>query len=327
MRIVVLDDCSTEDVEGVVRSFDDSRIEYIKNDRNLGLVGNWNKAFEVCDTEYLNIFHDDDRMFPWMIEALVGVLDNNQQAAIALSGNFFMLGLSPIPDIPKKIEGVMRYKNELIKDICAKGHNYLLCPSAFFRKKAIDRSGIFFRDDAGLAADLYFWLEANSKGIPLYILKCPLLEYRIHASSCSNTSSMEKWILTHKKIDEFIVGMNLNYNMRKLRETFAIHAVLSYVKSDRENFDFKYVEKLRVRLKNEMGWIVPDKTLNDAVVVECLGESITAVGKGQIRFSDFLKKQRILKQKGLQVPLGRQMKWLIKYVVLLRICSKFIRSS
>ncbi|MDR1020190.1 MAG: glycosyltransferase family 2 protein [Synergistaceae bacterium] len=30
IRIVVLDDCSTEDVKGVARSFDDGRIEYIR---------------------------------------------------------------------------------------------------------------------------------------------------------------------------------------------------------------------------------------------------------------------------------------------------------
>jgi hypothetical protein len=264
-------------------------------------------------------------MFPWMIETLVRALDNNQQAAIALSGQFFTLGSSPVPVMSPKMDGVLRCKNELIKDICAKGHNCLVCPSAFFRKKAVDNSGMFFRDDVGLAADLYFWLEANSKGIPIYVLKAPLLEYRVHDGSCSSKSGMEKWIFTHKKIDGFIESLKVGCDMSRLRETFARHAIIGYALSDERNFDVLCVKEYSARLRDETKWEISDRALNEEMAVRCLGETIQAVSAGKIRFRDYLKKQRGFCQKGFYVPLSRQMKWFLKYVAAVEI-QKLIRN-
>jgi glycosyltransferase involved in cell wall biosynthesis len=322
IRIVVLDDCSTEDVESVVRSFDDGRIEYIRNEKNLGLVGNWNKAFEVCDTEYLNIFHDDDRMFPWMIEKLVWVLDNNPNVVVALSGKFFTLESSAIPSAPEKMNGLLYEKGEFVRNICSRGANYVVCPSAFFRKRAIDSAGMFFRDDVGLAADLYFWLEANSKGLPLYILNSPLLEYRVHPGSFSNTSGSEKWIFTHKRVEDLIKGMNIGCDTRKLQETFGMMPITLYVRREGEDFDPSRINDLRRRLQEDLGWTLSDKALNEAVAVGYLGESITAVAKGQAGCLDYLKKQRELHRRGFPVPIKRQIKWFLKYVLAPKITGK-----
>jgi hypothetical protein len=118
-----------------------------------------------------------------------------------------------------------------------------------------------------------------------------------------------------KKIEDFITGMNLGYNVSGLRETFVINALLFYMKSDPENFNIKRVNKLRAKIKDEMNWVISDKALNNAIAVECLGESITAVGEGRIRYGDYLKKQRDLEQKGFSPSLDRQIKWFIKYVI------------
>jgi hypothetical protein len=149
----------------------------------------------------------------------------------------------------------------------------------------------------------------------MFILSSPLLEYRLHHGSCSSTSGLEKWIFTHKKIDDFITGLNLGYNMGRLRETFVKHALLGYMKGVGENFDLGYIKDLRLRLKNDLNWTISDKTLNDAIAVDYLGESITAVAKGHLSFGEYLKRQRRLGQKGFPVPLERQVKWFLKYVV------------
>ena len=41
---IVLDDRGGEDAEETVLSFKDDRISYVRNETNLGLAGNWNKA-------------------------------------------------------------------------------------------------------------------------------------------------------------------------------------------------------------------------------------------------------------------------------------------
>ena len=62
--LIIIDDKSTDGTPRVVKNFNDSRIKYIKNQKNLGIIGNWNKAIDVAPGKYLSIFHDDDIMSP-----------------------------------------------------------------------------------------------------------------------------------------------------------------------------------------------------------------------------------------------------------------------
>ena len=57
-NVVVLDDCSTDNTEQLVKQF--QGVRYIKNKANLGMPENWNEAFRTCKTKYLTILQDDD---------------------------------------------------------------------------------------------------------------------------------------------------------------------------------------------------------------------------------------------------------------------------
>jgi len=53
--IIILDNCSTDGTADIIRKFKDSRIRYIRNEKNIGLVKNHNRCIELCETKYLNI--------------------------------------------------------------------------------------------------------------------------------------------------------------------------------------------------------------------------------------------------------------------------------
>ncbi len=62
-KVIVSDDNSPEDIKGIVDSFNDNRIEYRKNEKNIGglrLAEHWNLLLDLCDTEYLIVASDDD---------------------------------------------------------------------------------------------------------------------------------------------------------------------------------------------------------------------------------------------------------------------------
>lgn len=64
-ELIILNDCSPQPVKEIVYSFDDPRIRYYKNEKNVGaynLVDNWNKCLELASGEYLVIMGDDDRL-------------------------------------------------------------------------------------------------------------------------------------------------------------------------------------------------------------------------------------------------------------------------
>lgn len=63
-RLVISDDCSPEDVKGVVNLFNDKRISYIRNPKNIGgyhLVDHWNLQLQRdANSDYVIMASDDD---------------------------------------------------------------------------------------------------------------------------------------------------------------------------------------------------------------------------------------------------------------------------
>ena len=60
LEIVVLDNCSTDNTREVVGSFDDARLKLVVNERNLGMMGNWNRCFDYASGKYMIIMCADD---------------------------------------------------------------------------------------------------------------------------------------------------------------------------------------------------------------------------------------------------------------------------
>ena len=66
-EIVVLNDCSPEDIDSIVADFKDDRLRYFKNEKNVGavkVVDNWNKLLSLSKGEFVVCMGDDDKLAP-----------------------------------------------------------------------------------------------------------------------------------------------------------------------------------------------------------------------------------------------------------------------
>lgn len=61
-NIVVVDndDSENRDVEKMILALNSEKVSYYKNEKNIGMFGNWNRCIELADGEYLSILNDDD---------------------------------------------------------------------------------------------------------------------------------------------------------------------------------------------------------------------------------------------------------------------------
>ena len=84
-RVIVLDNASTDNTEEVVRSFADARLAYVRNETNIGLFRNWDRAIEINKSPYLTILQDDDAMLPGFIRESVRALDEHPGAAFSVT--------------------------------------------------------------------------------------------------------------------------------------------------------------------------------------------------------------------------------------------------
>lgn len=76
-ELIIVDDCSPEDLKSIVDKFSDSRIQYYRNEKNCGavdVVDNWNICLSYCTGEYVICMGDDDRLLPCCLEEYVKLI-------------------------------------------------------------------------------------------------------------------------------------------------------------------------------------------------------------------------------------------------------------
>ena len=81
-ELVVVDDCSPEPLQEIVSSFQDPRIHYFRNEKNLGgenLVRQWNHCISFATGDYIVLAADDDRYKPTFCEECLRLAEKYPQ--------------------------------------------------------------------------------------------------------------------------------------------------------------------------------------------------------------------------------------------------------
>ena len=88
-ELVILDDRSSDSSNEVLADYArrDERIRYHLNERNLGLVENWNACLGAARGKYVKFLHSDDKLTrPTALEQLVTLFEGQPSASLAASG-------------------------------------------------------------------------------------------------------------------------------------------------------------------------------------------------------------------------------------------------
>jgi hypothetical protein len=83
VRVLISDNASDDDTAEVVASFGDARIEYLRAEENVGMIGNFNRVIEHARTEYLMLLPDDDLLYPDHLSETVAVLERFRSVGVA----------------------------------------------------------------------------------------------------------------------------------------------------------------------------------------------------------------------------------------------------
>lgn len=76
-ELVVIDDCSKDGTARVVESVDDSRVRLVRNEKNLGMAGNWNRCIEEAKAPLVKLLCADDILYPDSLRLEVQALLDN----------------------------------------------------------------------------------------------------------------------------------------------------------------------------------------------------------------------------------------------------------
>ena len=77
LELIIADDCSTDDTDEVVGAFSDSRIRYIKNEKNMGAALSRNRAMREARGEWIAFLDSDDLWEPEKLEKQIAFMKDN----------------------------------------------------------------------------------------------------------------------------------------------------------------------------------------------------------------------------------------------------------
>lgn len=174
-EFLILDDCPDDTREEIVKSYNDNRIKYSKNEKNLGITPSRNKLIDMAKGEYLAIFDHDDISLPTRFEQQVKYLDKHKDVGVVSCIIKFIdrdeLLQHPTNDTDIKL-ALIRY--------CALSHS-----AAMIRKSILINNNIRYEEAFSPAEDYALWCRL----IPFtnfYNIPEVLFHYRDHAENTSH---------------------------------------------------------------------------------------------------------------------------------------------
>ncbi len=188
-ELVILDDRSSDDSAEVIARYAkrDDRVRFHVNERNLGLVGNWNACLGAARGRYVKFLHSDDKLTrPTALQRWVELLERSPSATLAVSAREIIdersrririkgfagqrLGLSGARAIARTI---------------GTGSNLIGEPSCVLFRRADAERG--FDDRYRQLVDLEMWFYLLRRGDLVYTPEC-LCAFRRHERQQSNVN-------------------------------------------------------------------------------------------------------------------------------------------
>ena len=85
IELVVIDDQSKDNTVEIVESVKDPRVRLVKNEKNLGMTGNWNKCLAEARGDYIKLICADDVLYKDSIEKELGALLAHPEVTLVMS--------------------------------------------------------------------------------------------------------------------------------------------------------------------------------------------------------------------------------------------------
>lgn len=160
-ELILVNDASTDSSEEVVKSFSDTRIKYIKVNRNQGQTHGRNEGLNVAKGDYIGFFDGDDILDKEKIRRQVKYLNDNPEIVL-VSGSYAQIDIEDNIVIPKVS---VRHFDDMSIRVHMLFENCIPCGGgALFRKCVVDEYNI--RNDENLrdTEDYKFFVDCLECG-------------------------------------------------------------------------------------------------------------------------------------------------------------------
>jgi glycosyltransferase involved in cell wall biosynthesis len=207
-ELIIVDDHSADNTDDILQKYSGyPQIRYYKNEKNLGLVQNFNKCLEYANGKYIKYLLADDKLHPDLLERYVEIMERYPSVSLVTCGSetfgdYSTLRIPPLLGYQKGSQVIM----ECLKN--GKG-NWIGEPTVvMFRRSSLEIGR--FNTNYVCLVDLDMWLRVLQVG-DCYIIPDALAFFRVHQKQASAKTQIRNWY------DEYYfyrdVKMNNTYNV------------------------------------------------------------------------------------------------------------------
>jgi len=187
-ELVVIDNASTDRTAEIIKEFNDPRIRAIRNERNLGMMGNWNRCLEEAVGDYIKLLPADDLIYPTCLEKQVAAFIQHKNVALVCSSRD-IIDVNGKKLIKRSFTGLTGLVNgpKAVRRIVRSGTNRLGEPGAILFRRDLIARGNRFSDRFPYVIDLGLWIKLLGMG-DLFIIQESLCAFRVSPQSESVNS-------------------------------------------------------------------------------------------------------------------------------------------
>ena len=165
-------------------------LRVVRNERRLGIGGNWNRCIELSESEFVCLAHQDDVYGPRYLERMLAALDEDPDAMAAHCRVTAIDAAGRAAD-----SDVERYKQRFwaAPPRSAKEQfrslfegNFVNCPTILWRRESLN--GAPFSTHMRYALDWAFVLERTGEGARIVHVDEELVSYRRHDGAASRAA-------------------------------------------------------------------------------------------------------------------------------------------
>ena len=200
--LLIIDDCSSDRSVDIIRSYRDSRIRLVQNDRNRGLIGTLNEGIELAERSYIARMDQDDISMPERLRKQIEFMETHPEVAVCgcwaveIDENGNSLRKRETPVGPQMVKDCWR-------------PSPIIHPSAFMRT-AIAKKYTYDKNFID-AEDYELWLRI-AKDHPIDNIPEYLLHYRMNSSGITNVYRQRQLQSTYAAFRKHVAYADVTYD-------------------------------------------------------------------------------------------------------------------
>jgi len=257
-RLVILDNCSTDGTEKIVREFQGMKCEFIRNEKNLGLFGNMNRALEFAEqTRYLHILCADDLITPRFFATLIPTLKDCTGYGMAFCLDERIDEHGEYLSMSGKITGAV----EVIPSADYLAQKAEIANQALggtIYRSDFKKLPCQFRMDMPILADVVFYGQFGKDCERIVKVHDTLTQYRWHGTnqSCELMPGLQQLVLDEWKTMQLIEAMRGQTGFIRSCKLKGLFGVRSGIKAlrIRQLGNPKYSREIAAAGRNISGW-------------------------------------------------------------------------